>query len=132
MNKNTFALASELTDQDLLSRLERLAATERETSAELVAHLAVLEMRPSAYAALGHGSLFSYCTRVLRLSEDAACTRIAVARTCRRFPAIIDALSAGDVSLTSVRMLSPHLTTENHETIVARARGRTRPEIRSW
>jgi len=124
-----FALASELTDHDLLSRLEQLVATERQTSAELVAHLAVLETRPSLYAALGHGSLFSYCTRALRLSEDAACSRIMAARTCRRFPAILDALCAGEVSLTSIRLLSPHLTSENHEAVLARARGRTRAEI---
>ena len=88
MNTNMFALASELPDQDLLARLDRLAATERATSAELVAHLAVLETRPSLYAALGHGSLFSYCTRALGLSEDAACSRIgrlARAGASRRF-----------------------------------------------
>jgi hypothetical protein len=129
MNKNMFALASDLTDQDLLARIDRIAATEREASAQLVAHLAVLDTRPSLYAAQGHGSLFSYCTRALHFSEDAACSRIVAARACRRFPAILDALSAGEVSLTSIRMLGPHLTSENHEVVLARARRRTRSEI---
>ena len=81
-----FALASGLSDHDLLARIAALAGKERETSAELVAHLAALDARPSLYAAQGHGSLFSYCTQVLRLSEDAACNRIDAARACRRFP----------------------------------------------
>jgi hypothetical protein len=129
MNTNTLALASNLSDRDLLGGLVRLASAEREASADLVAHLAALELRPSVYAALGYGSLFDYCVGALRLSEDAACTRIAVARVCRRFPAILDALASGDVSLTSVRLLAPHLTPENHREVLARACGRRRPAI---
>ena len=129
MNTNILALASGLSDHDLLTRLLALAGKEREASVELVAHLAELDSRPSAYAAKGYGSLFGYCTEALRLSEDAACTRIYAARACRRFPAILDALLSGEMSLTSVRMLSPHLTPQNHEAVLARARSRSRREI---
>jgi hypothetical protein len=129
MNVNILTLASDLSDQDLLTRLLALAGKERETSVELVAHLAALDLRPSAYAALGYGSLFGYCTEALRLSEDAACTRIHVARACRRFPVILDALLSGEMSLTAVRMLSPHLTPENHDAALARARRRSLREI---
>jgi hypothetical protein len=129
MNTNILALASALSDHDLLARLGALAETEREATAELVAHLAALEARPSLYAARGHGSLFAYCTDVLRLSEDAACSRIAAARVCRLYPVILERLARGAVSLTSVRMLRPHLTRENHESLLARARGRTTREM---
>ena len=122
-------LASNLSDQDLLERVVALAIKERETSVELVAHLAALETRPSLYAAEGCGSLFAYCTQVLRLSEDAACNRISAARACRRFPEILDLLISGTMSLTSVRMLFPHLTPENHTAVLARAGGRSRREI---
>ena len=125
MNTNLLALASGLTDQDLLARIVALAGKEREVSVELVAHLAELETRSSLYAAHGYGSLFAYCTDVLRLSEDAACNRIYAARACRRFPVILDALASGALSLTSVRMLNPHLTPENHEAVLARATGRS-------
>ena len=73
--------------------------------------------------------VFTYCTEVLRLSEDAACNRISAARACRRFPVILDALASGALSLTSVRMLNPHLTPENHEAVLARASSRSRREI---
>jgi hypothetical protein len=106
-----------------------LAGKEREASVELVAHLAALDARPALFAAMGHGSLFTYCTEVLRLSEDATCNRIQAARACRDFPVILEALASGAMSLTSVRMLRPHLTPENHEAVLARASGRRRREI---
>jgi hypothetical protein len=129
MNTNILALASSLSDQDLLARVGVLAGKEREATVELVAHLAVLDARPALFAAEGHGSLFAYCTEVLRLSEDATCNRIQAARACRDFPVILEALASGALSLTSVRMLRPHLTPENHEAVLAKASRRSRRQI---
>jgi len=129
MNTNTLALASGLSDQDLLARIGVLASKEREASVELIAHLAVLDVRPSLFAAQGCGSLFNYCTERLRLSEDAACNRIEAARACRSFPVILDHLASGALSLTAVRLLRRHLTPENHEAVLARACGRSRREV---
>jgi hypothetical protein len=129
MNTNIITLASELSDRDLLARLPALAGKEREATVELLAHLAVLDVRPSLYAAEGHGSLFTYCTQVLHLSEDAACNRIHAARACRRFPVLLDLLAMGALSVTTVRLLREHLTPENHEAVLAQASGRSRREI---
>jgi hypothetical protein len=129
MNMNMLVLASRLSDHDLLARVGALAGKERGVTAELVAHLAALDDRPSLYAARGYGSLFDYCTQVLRLSEDAACNRIQAARACRSFPVILDLLASGAMSLTSVRLLRPHLTPENHEAVLTRAGGRSRRQI---
>lgn len=129
MRTNIYTTAVALSDADLLARTLAIAAREHEATAELVAHLAVLEMRPSAYAAVGQGSLFGYCTEVLRLSEDAACTRIAAARWCRAFPVIADLMAAGALSLTAVRLLGPHLTPGNHVTVLGRASNRPCKEV---
>src|SRR6266436_9433264 len=129
MKTNILVTASALSDQDLLARLETLAGKEREASVELLAHLAALDSRKMLYAAQGYGSLFNYCTQALRLSEDAACNRIEAARACRRFPVILDYLASGAMTLTSVRLLRRHLTPENHEDVLARAKGRTREEL---
>src|SRR5713101_6861619 len=129
MNTNILALASSLSDHDLLVRVGVLAGKEREASVELVAHLAALDARPALFAAEGHGSLFTYCTEVLRLSEDATCNRIQAARACRDFPVILEALASGAMSLTSVRLLRRHLTPENHQAVLARAGGRSLREI---
>ena len=129
MKINILDTAAALSDGDLLARLTALAGREREASAELVAHLAALDTRPGAYAAQGYGSLFSYCTGALRLSEDAACNRIEAARACRSFPLLLDLLASGALSLTTVRILRRHLTPENHEAVLAGAKGRSRHEI---
>jgi hypothetical protein len=129
MNTNILTLASSLSDHDLLARIGVLAGREREATVELVAHLAELDTRPALFAATGHGSLFTYCTGVLRLSEDATCNRIQAARARRDFPMILDLLASGAMSVTSVRILRPHLTPENHEAVLARASRRSRREI---
>jgi hypothetical protein len=97
--------------------------------AELVAHLAALNCRPGLFAGKGYGSLFAYCTQALRLSEDAACHRIEVAKACRRFPVILGLLSSGAMTLTSVRVLGRHLTPENHQAVLEKAKGRTCHQI---
>ena len=131
MNTNMFALASGLSDHDLLDRIATLAGREREMPAELVAHLAALDARPSLYAAQGYGSLFAYCTQVLRLSEDATCNRIHAARVARRFPMVLERLASGELSLATVRLLRPHLTEENHVGVLTRAFGRSRADVLS-
>src|SRR5438046_6153179 len=129
MNTNFLDAVAALSDRDLLARLDALAGKEREASAELVAHLAALDVRPAVYAAQGYGSLFSYCTQALRLSEDAACNRIEAARACRRFPVILDLLASGALTLTSIRLLGRHLTLENHQAVLAKAKGGKRQQI---
>ncbi len=129
MKIDILASAMALSNRDLLDRLVVLASGERHASVELVAHLAALQERPSLYEGLGFGSLFDYCTVVLRLSEDATCTRTAVAGVCRRFPVILDLLATGATNLTNIRRLAGKLTPENHEAILARAVHRRRDEI---
>jgi hypothetical protein len=129
MKINILAAADALSGHDLLAHLDLLADRERSASAELVAHLAALESRPDVYAAKGYGSLFTYCTQALRFSEDAVCNRIEAAKACRRFPILLDLLASGYMTLTSVRILGRHLTPENHQAVVDRAKGRTRHQI---
>jgi len=94
----------------------------------LVAHLAELDTRDVHFRA-GHGSLFAYCRDALGLSEQDAYNRIAVARAARRFPVILELLEGGAVNLTSVRLLGPHLTADNHASVLDSARGKTRVQI---
>ena len=131
MKINVLTAAAALSDRELLDRLAALAGQERATSAELIAHLAVLDARPALYAAQGFGSLFSYCTGALRLSEDAACSRIEAARACGQFPVALDLLASGALTLTALRLLRPHLTPQNHQAVLTRASGRSGREIES-
>ena len=127
MKTDILIAAAALSDTDLLARLERLAEQGREACVELVGHLAELERRKT-YLAEGWGSLFTYCTGALRLSEHAAYTRIEGAKAARNFPVVLDLLAAGSVNLTTVRLLAPFLTAENHEAVLAEAAGRSKRE----
>jgi hypothetical protein len=117
-----------LDDHALTAELSRLAGCEREATAALVAHLAEFDAR-RLYEGEGFPSLFKYCTTVLRLSEGSAYNRIQAARAARRFPAILERLAAGDLSVTTVRLLAPHLTAENHETLLTAADGKGKHDV---
>ena len=103
---NMLTAAATLTDNALLSRLQLLAKRGREVTVELVAHLAELENRKKVLPAEAH-SLFSFCREVLLLSEHAAYNRIEAARAARKFPAILDRLADGSLSLATVRLSRP-------------------------
>jgi hypothetical protein len=130
MHENILVAASRLSNEELLARLKALAGRERSASVELVAHLAALDARPSVH--LGKGkSLYLYCTQVLHLSEHAAYNRIGAARAARKFPVILDLLADGSVNVTTVTLLSPHLTPENHGEILKEATHRTKDEVKA-
>jgi hypothetical protein len=81
------------------------------------------------YLREGCSSLFTYCTQVLHLSEGSAYNRIETARAARRYPRVLEALALGDLTLTAVRLLAPHLTPENHAEMLAAACHRSKLEI---
>jgi 5-methylcytosine-specific restriction endonuclease McrA len=119
--------AAALTDEALIARIKQLAGRERVATVELVAHLAELETR-QVVVTEGY-SLFTYCTRVLRLAEHSAYNRIEVARTARRFPVVLDLLADGSLSLSTARLLAPHLTEANHRAVLAEASGKSKREV---
>jgi hypothetical protein len=128
MDNESFTSLHRLSDDDLVAELKHLAARERADASALVARFAELDTR-DIQLRQGYGSLFAYCRDVLSLSEHEAYNRIEVARAARRFPVILEMLAEGAVSLTSVRLLAPHLTPENHRSVLASARGKRKIEI---
>lgn len=117
-----------LSDDDLLAEVKRLAATERRATSALIRSLMELDAR-RLYLGEGCSSLFSYCTQVLHLAEGAAYNRIEAARAARRFPLVIDGLEDGSLTLTTVRLLSPHLTDRNVRDVVSSARYKSKRDI---
>ena len=85
---------SHLSDGALLSGLSSIAARDRATTAELLAHLAEVDateaLRPAAYP-----SMLEYCVHELRMSEDTALKRIRVARVAREFPGHLEMVADG-------------------------------------
>jgi hypothetical protein len=73
--------------------------------------------------------LFTYCTQVLHLAEGAAYDRIEAARAARRFPIVLDAIAEGSISLTTTRLLAPHLTAENQCELLDRVRHKSKRDV---
>jgi hypothetical protein len=119
---------SALSDIELTAEVRRLARGARETTVTLIGHLMEFDTR-RLYLGAGFGSLFAYCTEVLRLSEEETCNRIQAARAARSFPVILEMLSEGALNLTTVRMLAKHLTAENHRELLAEASGKSKHEV---
>jgi hypothetical protein len=119
---------SELPDAELLSNTRGLIGRSNQVFAALLAHLGEVEAR-GLYRARACSSLYAYCIYELRLSEDAAVRRVTAARLVRKFPILADAVATGELHLTGLLMLGPHLTRENHADVLARAKHRTKKEI---
>jgi hypothetical protein len=125
---DTAAELAALSDDELIERVNDLAAAERRASAALVRSLVELDSR-RLYLREGCSSLFTYCTHVLHLSEGSAYNRIEAARAAGRYPEVLAALERGDVTLTAVRLLAPHFTQENHTSLLTAARHRSKQQI---
>jgi len=118
----------ELSDDHLIEATRRAAERERQSTAELLALLIEVERR-RLHLALGHSSLFVYCVRVLRLSEQAAYSRITAARAARRYPQLLSILAEGGLTLSSVERLAPHLTDDTAEPLLEAARFKSTREV---
>jgi hypothetical protein len=115
--------ASRLDNAELTAELSRLARCERQATAALIVHLAEFDAR-RLFEGASYSSLFKYCMAVLHLSEDAVYNRIKAARAARDYPVIIERLESGALSPTTVRLLAPRLTRENHQELLAAASGK--------
>lgn len=125
---NHYDLA-ELSDEALIAGTRGLVATANHALAALLAHLAEVEAR-GIHRARACASLYTYCIYELRMSEDAAFRRAKAARLCRSFPALYESVAAGELHLTGLLMLGPHLTEDNLAEVLTRSKHRTKREIK--
>jgi len=125
-----YVQAQQLSDQQLLERLEVLVKRERVGLVELLAHLAEVDAR-KLYLEEACPSMFTYCTERLHFSESVAYHRIAAARVARRFPIVLERACAGELHLSGLTVLAPHLTPENHFELLAAARHKSKRAIQA-
>ena len=119
---------AKISDDDLIRRLRFLVRDERGRMVQVIAHLAEGEAR-GLFTKLGHSSS-QYCRNILHFSEHEAYLRICAARCALRFPVILKQLAEGSVNLTTIRLLSPHLTEDNHLELLAEARHKSKFEVK--
>ncbi len=118
----------QLSNRALDDALLALGAQERVCVADILAHLAEVDRR-KMYVADGFASLFRYAVEHLHMTEAAAGHRITAARLLARFPRIHAMVASGALHAAGLELLSPHLTDDNHEELLAAACGQSKRAI---
>lgn len=115
--------------EEVVAGLEQWVGCERDATALVVGHLAVME-RDRIHVEMGYASLYSYCRERLGYSHNAALKRIRAARAALRHPEILDHLETGALTLSAIKILARHLTGgEVGVQLLAAARDKTCREI---
>src|SRR5450432_3272117 len=99
-------------NEELVAALCGLVGSENDLMSDLLAHLAELDER-RLYLDLGFTSLFAYCTEALGFCKSSAGRRIAVARVCKKYPEAFARVARGELQLSVLSLLGPHLNPEN-------------------
>jgi 5-methylcytosine-specific restriction endonuclease McrA len=121
---------ADLSDAQLLESLKSLCGQGRAVLARLLAHLVEVEER-RLHLEAACPSMFQFCVRRLGMSEDEACRRIHAARLTRRFPDLVVRIERGDLTLSTIAILSDTLTEATYEELVEAAAGKTKAEVQT-
>jgi 5-methylcytosine-specific restriction endonuclease McrA len=119
---------SHFTDHGLLCELATTVSQDRNTTSRMLALIAEVDVR-KLYLPAGYSSMYLYCVHELRMSEDVAYKRIRAARAARQFPAILPLLADGRLSLSAVLLLTPHLTPDTADELLAGAEHKTNAQV---
>lgn len=114
--------------QRLLRNFSALVGRDRATTARMLAYIGEIDRR-RLYLELAYPSMFALCTERFRMSASAAGKRIRVSRAARRFPRILEMIRTGELHVSGVSQLAAHLTDDNYEAVLRRARHRSMREI---
>ena len=112
----------------LLRGFFRVVNEDRANTADMLAYIGEIDRR-QLYLEEAYPSMFMMCTKGFGMSEAIAGKRIRAGRAACRFPRILDMIRAGELHLSGVHQLAGHLTKENHEEILERAKHLSMREI---
>ena len=118
----------QLDDESLRRDLRFLAQRERHGLVALLIHLAEYDRRRLSDEE-GYPSTYTYCVKCLCYDEGGAYRRIHAARVCKRYPHILNFVATGELSLSSLLLLSPVLTDSNQEDLILLARGKSKRDL---
>lgn len=114
-------------DIEVVTTLDELAQTDRQTGAEIVAHLVIVKER-GIHLDMGFSSLVDYSVERLRCSKDVAYKRSAAVKVATEHPEVVDWLADGTMTLSGLAVLAPHA---GDGPLVARARGKSKRQIQT-
>ena len=117
-----------LDKQHLLRNFSALVEKDRRDTATLLAYIAEIDRR-KLYLEHACPSMFAFCTERFHMSEAVAARRIRAGRATCRFPCILGMVARGELHLSGIHQLAGHLTDENHDEVLRRAKHRSMREI---
>ncbi|MBO9665665.1 MAG: hypothetical protein J7501_02490, partial [Bdellovibrio sp.] len=88
---------SKISNDELIGRLETLCANERKITHLILWHIIEVETR-GLHLDMGFDSMYSYLTKKLGYSEDAAYRRISAARVLKKAPEISEKIENGTIT----------------------------------
>lgn len=94
-------LLTQLSNQEIISRMEKLVRTERKITHLVLLHIVEIEDR-KLYAQLGYDGMYSYLTKGLGYSESSAYRRLQSARLLRKVPEVAVKLEQGKLNLSQL------------------------------
>jgi hypothetical protein len=121
---------TDLSDAQLLESLKTVCGQGRALLARLLAHLVEVEER-RLHLEAASPSMFQFCVQRLGMSEDEACRRIHAARLARRFPDLLVRIERGELTLSTIALLSDALTPSSYQELVEAAAGKTKADVRA-
>jgi 5-methylcytosine-specific restriction endonuclease McrA len=119
---------STLTDDELIRSIKTLTGDERGMIVSVLKHLSEFERRRLAERK-AFPSLFEYCVRELRYAHGETARRIRAARAAKKFGILYGPIGKGELSLTTVALLEPHLKWDNYRKLIRDAKGKTTREV---
>ncbi len=121
-------LLADLPEQALLQRFGHLVRQDRHNTAQLLAHIGEIDER-RLWAKHACPSMFAFCMERFHMSESMTAKRIWAARTARRFPVVLPMVATGELHLSAINQLGKHLTEDNHQALLGRAKHKSSREI---
>jgi hypothetical protein len=118
----------QVSDQELLSRIESLARNEHEMTVDVLLHMNEVERR-RLHLTLGYGTMFDFATRHLRYSSSAAGRRIQVARCIARHPELLVPLRGREINLSTIGLIAGVLDAGNVKELIDAIRGKSQREV---
>lgn len=101
-------LLTQLSNQEIISRMEKLVRTERKITHLVLLHIVEIEDH-KLYAQLGYDGMYSYLTKGLGYSESSAYRRLQSARLLRKVPEVAIKLEQGKLNLSQLTQVQKSL-----------------------
>lgn len=117
-----------LPDHVVVAQFKSIVARDCGTTAEMLLHIGEVNAR-RLWADEGYQSMYDFCVRGLNMSEGVALKRIQAAKAVQAFPTILALVASGDLHLSAVCMLAPHLTPENATQLLKAATRKTKSGV---